>query len=402
MPCPVHRTGVTRGQLPHFGHGTPCPYYNYYNKIMIAPGTRVEDLDTPCLLVDLARMETNIRDWQSAVGARGCCLRPHTKTHKTPAIARLQLAAGARGLTVAKVSEAEVYADAGGDDIFVAYPVIGEIKWRRAAGLARRISLIVGVDSEVGARGLSAAAQQAGSTIKARIKVDMGLGRAGVTSQNMVALGHFIESLPNLQLDGIFVYRSVHHPQAAGYSAEELGREEGDIAVALADEMRAAGLEIRSVSAGSTPTGRAAAQVPGVTEVRPGTYVFGDEMLANSGVMARDQLALSILCTVVSRPSQARATIDGGSKTFAGDLYPPKYGCEGYAREVGGASVVESLSEEHGIVALADGANPRIGDKIAWHPIHVCTTVNLADELVGIRENRVECVWPIEARGKRT
>lgn len=127
-----------------------------------------------------------------------------------------------------------------------------------------------------------------------------------------------------------------------------------------------------------------------------------EKIPAQSGVIAREQIALSILCTVVSRPSNDRATLDGGSKTFAGDISPAKVGCAGYAREVGGESVVHSLSEEHGLVRLANRANPRIGDKIAWHPLHVCTTVNLSDELIGVRAGVVESVWPVAARGKRT
>ena len=369
---------------------------------MISRGTPVEELDTPCLLVDLPRLEANINQWQTEVGASGCGLRPHVKTHKSPDIARLQLQAGARGLTAAKLGEAEVFADAGCDDIFVAYPIIGEIKWRRAAQLARRITLAVGVDSAFGARGLSAAAVEAGSVVRVRAEVDIGLNRAGVLPADLAALCHLIETLPGLELDGIFAYRSVHHPAGAGQSAQQSGKQEGETMAALAEALRAEGIAIRAVSAGSTPTGRAAAQVPGVTEVRPGTYVFGDDMLAQGGVIARDDVALSILCTVVSRPAPDIATIDGGSKTFGGDIFPAKYGLRGYAREVGGESLVESLSEEHGIVRLAAGREAHIGDKIAFHPLHVCTTVNLSDELIGVRDGLVECVWPVAARGKRT
>jgi D-serine deaminase-like pyridoxal phosphate-dependent protein len=172
--------------------------------------------------------------------------------------------------------------------------------------------------------------------------------------------------------------------------------------VALAEELRSNGIPIDEISIGSTPTGRAAAKVPGVTEVRPGTYIFGDYMTAEQNYISYDDIALSILCTVVSRPAADKATVDGGSKTFCGDVFPERLKLKGYAKAVGMDAYVESMSEEHGVVRLGPGADPKVGDKIAFYPIHVCTTVNLSDELVGVRNGKVEQVFPILARGKRT
>lgn len=369
---------------------------------MIQPGTHIEDLDTPCMLVDLERMERNIGAWQSAIGTHGVKLRPHVKTHKVPEIACMQLDAGAGGITVAKVSEAEVFAAGGARDIFIAYPTIGAEKWRRVAELARTCIMTVGVDSEVGARGLSAAAQAAGVTIRVRVEIDGGLNRCGVQPDQAAPLCKLVLSLPGLELDGIFGFRSIFYATSQGRPASELGREEGELYVTLADQLRAAGIPIRSISVGSTPTARYAAAVPGITEVRPGTYIFGDYMMAEMGAMRYDDVALSILCTVVSRPAAGKATVDGGSKTFCGDSNPAKLGLKGYARAVGLEAYVESMSEEHGVLRLGHDANPRIGDKIAFYPIHVCTTVNLSDELIGVRNGQVEKVWPILARGKRT
>jgi D-serine deaminase-like pyridoxal phosphate-dependent protein len=211
-----------------------------------------------------------------------------------------------------------------------------------------------------------------------------------------------VVSLPGLELDGIFTYRGSSFPSAAGRSAAELGKEEGELLVGVAEQLRSAGIPIREVSLGSTPTGRAASQVPGVTEARPGTYVFGDYMQAERGAMSYDDLALSILCTVVSRPAPDKATIDGGSKTFAGDIPPASLNLKGYARAVGMEAYVETMSEEHGVVRLGPGVDPKVGDKIAFYPIHVCTTVNLSDELIGVCDERVQQVFPILARGKRT
>jgi D-serine deaminase-like pyridoxal phosphate-dependent protein len=208
--------------------------------------------------------------------------------------------------------------------------------------------------------------------------------------------------LPGLELDGIFTFRGVSFSGAGGRAAAELGREEGEQMAALAAQLRAAGIPIGTVSVGSTPTARSAAQVPGVTEVRPGTYVFGDYMMAGRSHMRYEDVALSILCTVVSRPSADYATIDGGSKTFCGDVAPDRQVLHGYACAVGMEAYVERMSEEHGVVRLGPGVDPQVGDRIAFYPIHVCTAVNLSDALIGVRNGRVEQVWPVLARGKRT
>jgi D-serine deaminase-like pyridoxal phosphate-dependent protein len=319
-----------------------------------------------------------------------------------PEIARKQLDAGAHGITVAKVAEAEVFAAHGCRDIFIAYPVIGAAKWRRVADLARICTLTVGVDSDVGARGLSAAAREAGATVRVRVEIDTGLHRSGVPAAQVEQLCRLVMELPGLDLDGIFTFRSILYPGAGDRPVAEIAREEGEQMAALAAQLRAKGIPIRAVSVGSTPTARAAAAVPGVTEVRPGTYVFGDYAMAERGAMRYDDVALAILCTVVSRPAPDRATIDGGSKTFCGDVIPDKNILKGYARAVGMEAYLERMSEEHGVVRLEPGVDPQVGDRITFYPIHVCTTVNLADELIGVRGGRVEQVWPILARGKRT
>ncbi|MEP7289954.1 MAG: alanine racemase [Chloroflexota bacterium] len=362
--------------------------------------TLIADLDTPALLVDLPRMETNIRTWQAAISPYRVNLRPHVKTHKVPAIAQMQLAAGASGITVAKVAEAEVFAAQGCTDIFIAYPVIGVEKWQHVAQLAQMCTLTVGGESEVGARGLSKALS--GAIVRVRVEIDLGLNRSGVRPEQAEALCKLIVTLPGLELDGIFTFRGASFAGANNRPIADLAREEGESMVALAQQLRSVGIPIREVSLGSTPTAREAAQVPGVTEVRPGTYVFGDYMMAERGIVRYEDVALSILCTVVSRPAADKATVDGGSKTFCGDIYPPAINLKGYAKAVGMDAIIESLSEEHGVVRLGSGANPQIGDKIAFYPIHVCTTVNLADELIGIRDGKVSQVFPILARGKRT
>ncbi len=365
-------------------------------------GSPQSNIETPALLVDLDRMEANIRRWQRAVDEAGVDFRPHIKTHKSPAIAAMQLEAGAVGLAVAKVAEAEVFAAAGFQDIVVAYPVFGEMKWQRLAELARTCTITVNVENELAARGLSAAAAAAGSVIRVHLEIDIGAHRCGVLPEDAEALGHLVMELPGLELDGITGYRSTGFPGAAGRTPEELGREEGELMVQLAEQLRAAGLPIRTVAVGSTPTARAAALVPGVTEVRSGTYVFGDALSVAWGAVVDDEIAANILCTVVSRPLPERATIDGGSKTFSGDVAPGVLGLVGYGRAVGADAHIEAMNEEHGMVRLGPGFAPVVGDRLRFIPNHVCTTVNLSDELIGIRDGRVEVVWPVLARGKRT
>lgn len=365
-------------------------------------GMDVEDLDTPQLIVDLDRLERNILAWQDMARARGVNLRPHVKTHKIPAIARMQLDAGASGITVAKVAEAEVFAGQGCRDLFIAYPVIGADKWRRGARLAEHCRLIVGVDSEVGARGWSEAACAGGVRVEVRVEVDTGMHRSGVAPDETEALARLVASLPGLRLSGIFTFRSIFFAGAKGRSAADVGRDEGEQLAALAQRLRALGLAATEVSVGSSPTAAHAAKVPGVTEVRPGTYVFCDYMMAELGVCSYDDIALSILCTVVSRPAPDRCTVDGGTKTFSGDVYPGSLGVQGYARAVHAQAYLESMSEEHGVVRLGAGVDPRVGEKMAFFPLHVCTTVNLSDQVIGVRRGRVETVWPVAARGGRT
>lgn len=364
-------------------------------------GLPVTALDTPSLLVDLDRMEANIRRMAAIAQAAGVALRPHIKTHKIPDFAKLQVAAGACGITAAKLSEAEVFVDEGLSDVFIAYPLVGPLKAERAARLARRCKLTVGADSEQALHDLSAAASAAGVTIGVRVEVDTGLGRSGRPADEAGALARLVMQLPGLELDGIFTFRSVGFPGATETDPARLGLEEGRLMVAVAEELRRNGIPVRSVSAGSTPTGPHVARVPGITEIRPGTYIFNDNMIVKEGACTPDQIALTVLALVVSRPSAAVATIDAGSKVFCGDVNPNALGLRGYGLLVGGGGFVERMSEEHGVVRLDPGVDLPVGARVQFTPNHVCTAVNLSDELYGVRGGVVERVFRVAARGKR-
>jgi D-serine deaminase-like pyridoxal phosphate-dependent protein len=365
-------------------------------------GQPAQEVDTPTLLIDKDRLEANIHRYAEIATQAGVRLRPHIKTHKTLEIADLQLRAGAAGITTAKLSEAAVFAAAGVNDIFVAYPIIGDQKARHAAEISQHCHLIVGVESTKGIQQLSQAATKASTTIFVRVEINSGLNRTGVEPAAAADLGRQVLAAPGLELDGIFTFRGISFPGAPTRDPALLGRQEGELMVALAKQLNEAGIPIKEVSIGSTPTTPYAVLVPGVTEVRPGTYVFFDRMTTRSGTSSPDEIALSILATVVSRPAPDIAIIDAGSKTFCGDVIPEKAGLEGYAITTDGHNgVVVSMNEEHGIVRLAPGFIPEVGDKLAFFPNHVCTTVNLSDEVVVTQNGVVQNVWSVAARGKR-
>lgn len=368
-------------------------------------GSFLYDLDTPATLIDLDRLEKNIREWQACADQCGVKFRPHIKTHKIPEIARMQLAAGAGGIVSAKVSEAEPFAAAGIDDICIAYPVVGEMKWQRVAALAASTrSLTVNCDCEEAARGLSKAAAQAGATIKVQIDIDSGLHRGGIPWEDQAAverLAAVIGSLPGLRLGGITTYRSSGFPGAP--NPRDAGHAEGRLLVEVASRLRASGVEVCEVTAGSTPTGKWVAEVPGVTEVRAGNYVFNDLMQLDNGIATEDQLALSVLCTVASTSGGGRLTIDGGTKTFSGDAGGIGTGRAvpaAIARAVDRRIFVERLNEEHGMARTEEDV--KLGEKIRFFPYHACTCANLSDEIIAFRGERVEVVWPVRARGLRT
>jgi D-serine deaminase-like pyridoxal phosphate-dependent protein len=370
-----------------------------------ARASNVGTLDTPALLVDLDRLERNVARWQLAADEAGVRLRPHIKTHKSVALAALQRDAGAAGIAVAKVGEAEVFAEAGFDDIAIAYPVIGEPKWQRIARLAERARVTVNVDGAVATEGISAAASAAGVTVNLQIDLDSGFGRCGIPASDteaIVTLARLIEELPGVALDGVTTHRGLFFPGAAEMSREAAGRDEGEIVVAAAHRLRAAGLAVPEVTAGGSLTGAGVATVDGVTEVRAGTYVFNDLMQIALGAATPDDLALTVLATVVSVTGETTATIDCGSKTFAGDTGVVGGGglqLRGLAECVERDVVVERMTEEHGLVRSFDGPLA-VGERLTFVPVHACTCVNLAERLHVVRGDEIQHVWPVDARGR--
>jgi len=361
-----------------------------------------EMVETPHLSIDGAKMKKNIEKMAAIAERNGVALRPHVKTHKIPAIAQAQVEAGAAGITVVKVSEAEVMADAGLEDIFIAYPLVTDSKIRRAVELAQKLKkIIVGVDSLEGARRLSTAAGD--QVMEVRLEVDTGLRRTGVAYDEAVELAREIDAFDNLDLSGIYTYRGAVLGGSPTLDRKNARLEEGDLMVSLADRMREREIDIRDVSLGSTPTAKYAAEVEGVTEIRPGTYVFYDRMQARLGACSLEECAATVVCTVVSRPHEDLAVIDGGSKTFATDVQPgiEPLNLEGFGHVVGyPGTTLERLTEEHGMLTVTGEHALKVGDTLRIIPNHVCSTVNLHDEVYLVGESGAVEEVRVAARGK--
>ncbi len=364
----------------------------------ILPGQTLADLSTPAVVVDIDRMERNIRRFHETIIGHGVALRPHVKAHKVVELARRQLELGALGFAAAKPSEAAVFLEAGLDDVVVAYPVIGSDKWRRLAEMARKTQVSVNVDSDVGARGLSDAARALDATLGIQVEIDSGLARCGIDHRDVATVAELcrlVQSLPRLQLEGITTHRGMSFAGAAALSAHEAGVAEGRLMVELADRLRERAIPIDCVTAGSTATSAGVAEVPGVTEVRAGAYLFYDGAQLSFGSATRADVALTVLATVVSTVRRDTVTVDAGSKTLG-----PAGPGEITTRD-GEASMLWA-SEEHGLLRPGPEARPEIGERVQLVPHHASAAVDLADEIVAVRAGAVVAIWAVAARGKRT
>jgi D-serine deaminase-like pyridoxal phosphate-dependent protein len=365
------------------------------------------ELDTPALVIDSGTLRHNLEWMQKVANGFGVRLRPHTKTHKSPHIAKRQVGAGAAGITVAKVGEAEVMADAGLDDILIANQVIGAEKVRRLVELSGRIRLAVLVDSREGAETLERAFGEAGRELDVLIEIDTGKRRCGLTDlDEIVALADLVADLAHLRLRGVETHEGhvpagAESPDMMRERAVAAGRNLVDVALALRDR----GHTCYEVSVGSTPAAPYTGSVEGVTEMRPGTYVFNDVNQMAIGQATPKDCALSVLATVISRPAPDRAVLDAGSKSLFAERSRPGFALEGYEgfgyiRQAPGARVA-NLSEEHGVVELPENVEfPGVGEVVEVIPNHVCPAVNLHEELYVADGDDVVEVWPIAARGK--
>lgn len=329
------------------------------------------ELDTPALYVDLDAMERNIARMQQQCRGWGVGLRPHVKTHKIPEIARMQLDAGAIGITVAKVGEAEVLP---GDDVLVAYPLVKE-KLARVKELAKKRRVKVAIDSVEIARGLPG--------IETLVEIDVGVGRVGAQSAEQAV--EIAKACTDFQ--GICYWPSWLDDEGFQQASIKIER--------VIDAISAAGLPVKIVSGGSTPGAAKTPLVPQTTEIRPGTYVFYDASSLEGKLCDEDDCALRVLTTVVSTSVPGQCVIDAGSKTLSSDQ---TVGTGTYGHFIGRDWIPRKLNEEHGYVEIREPA--RVGEKVWLVPSHICPTVNLHDEIWYGRKGRVEGSWKVAARGK--
>lgn len=349
---------------------------------------QIEQLETPVAVVDLDRVEHNLARMQAYCDSHRLRLRPHIKTHKLPAFARRQVELGACGITCQKLGEAEVMADAGLDDIFISFPLIGPAKALRLAALARRVTMGVAVDNALALATAAEAARAAGRPIGVLVEFDSGNKRTGVVSVDQaLALARGAAEAEGLRFDGLMTYPST--AATAGFVAEARRR------------FGEAGLAIPVVSGGGTPNAWHAHEVTGLTEVRVGTYIYHDRATVAAGTADLNECALHLHATVVSRPTGDRAVIDAGTKSLTSDLVAPSAG-PGYGLILDYPdAVIERLNEEHGVIDLSHcDRRPEIGERLRIVPNHVCVVSNLHDEVVVSRASRVVDTWRVAARGK--
>jgi len=359
------------------------------------------ELDTPVLLSDLDVVERNLSEMAEVARSAGVKLRPHTKTHKCPEIARMQVAAGASGITVAKLGEAEIMADAGLTDILLAYPIWGEEKLRRLRALLERTSVRVSLDSAEVAEGIGRVGRDVGQEIPVLVEVDTGLHRLGhPPGEPTVRLVAEIARVPGVDVIGLLTHAGHSYSSRSPEELRAAAEHEGASLVETAELCARDGLEIREISVGSTPTARTAARVPGVTEIRPGTYVFNDVQQMRLGVASEDTCATRVLATVVAHPSEERFVIDAGTKCFTSDGGdgPPFPGRGVVAGRPG--LRLDFMNEEHGVGHRTDDDDVRIGDRLQVIPLHVCSCVNMFDVAYGVRGGGVERELAIAGRGK--
>jgi len=360
--------------------------------------TSLDQLETPIPLVDLDRLERNLDRMAAYTGAHHLALRPHTKTHKSPAIGTEQLRRGAVGLTCATPLEAEVMALVC-DDLLLAYPPVGSVKLRRITSLPDHVKLTVALDSVESVDQLARAAAERGKTVGVYVELDIGMRRVGVAgAEELLKVVRVVADCPALVYRGITFYPG--HIRGGDTLPEQIDRLQIDLHDTLGILDRA-GLRPAVVSGGSTPTVWRSHRIEGLTEIRPGTYVYNDRVTALAGACEWNDCALSVLATVVSTAVPGQAVVDSGTKSLGRE--PSGTIEEGFGSLLDRPDVtVARLSEEHGILDLrASSWRPRVGDRVRIVPNHVCIAVHLHEAIYGVRGDTVETAWPVTARGRQ-
>ena len=367
------------------------------------------ELPTPQVLIDQRRALRNIERVQTLASAAGVRLRPHAKTHKSPIVANWQIERGAVGVCCAKVGEAEVFADAGVRDIRLPYPV-NPSNAPRLLALMDRAAISIIVDHREVARGWSEAMQRAGRTLDVLVKIDVGFHRCGIDPEQGDAIAFIaaIDAMPGLRLRGLLSHAGHAYHASSEDELRAIAAREAATLTGLRQRAAASGIQLDEISVGATPTLRFSIGQPGLTELRPGNYVYFDRTQVSLGSAAIDDCALTVLATVVSKPADDRIILDCGSKTLTNDQARGIRTAAGYGAvltadgEVDEALTIERLSEEHATVRVIDTTPLEPGDRVRVLPNHSCVVSNLVDVVRLVDGDRVVDTLPVAARGRIT
>ncbi len=356
-------------------------------------GRNFEELDTPALCLDLPAVERNIDRMANFLRGHRARLRPHSKTHKSPAIAEMQLAAGAIGITCAKLGEAEVMAAAGVRDILVANQIVGSTKIARLMLLARATDIMVAVDDADNVAEVDAAARASGLTLRVLVEVNVGLNRCGVEPGDAtLALARRVVSAPGLRFEGLMGYEG--HAVFVPDRDERKGQTDAALAALMyaRDCLIEDGIEVKIVSGGGTGTFDITGAHAGMTEIQAGSYATMDANYREV-VKVPFEYGVFVAAEVISTARPGAAVVDLGMKAITKDFGMPKVGApEGWE--------IVALSEEHATLKSTGGRPLHLGDRVMIYPNHGCTTINLHDRFFALRDGRVEAIWPVAARGK--
>ncbi len=357
------------------------------------------ELDTPEVLLNLNALERNIQRMATIAKEAKLNLRPHTKTHKSPELAKLQIAAGASGITVAKLGEAEVMVTHGITDILIAYPLVGEKKLERLARLHQQAKLLVSTDSVECARGLHRIGKRTGKPLEVYIEVDTGLGRCGhQPGRETLELAKQMQPLSGIRIVGVMTHEGQSWLATEAHARERIVREVSSTLADTAKALRALGFACDTVSIGATPTAFHANTAIGATEMRPGTYVFNDANVLSHGVITLQDCAVTVLATVVGQPAKDRVILDVGSKTLSQDSAVDN-NLKGIILDKPDWQLVK-LTEEHAVVQVPENERINIGERVRIIPNHVCVVTNLVDQFVTLRDNKITGTLKVEARGR--
>lgn len=367
-----------------------------FNKTRV--GNSISEIETPALLLDLVKLEVNIAQMASYFYSLEASLRPHIKTHKLPIIAHKQIMAGAKGITCAKLSEAEVMAASGIRDILIANQIVSIPKIKRLIGLTRHCDITIAVDNLSNTQDLSEIAKKQQTNLNVIIEIDVGMARSGIRNfQEITDLVKKIVDLPNLVFKGIMGYEGHAVHIEIFDQRKEVTLRANTRLLESKEQIEKLGIPVQIVSAGGTGTYNISGSYPGITEIQAGSYATMDANYQKLEGIHFEQ-ALTVLATVISRPEKNRVILDVGMKGITGEFGIP------YLKETPEAQIIK-LSEEHAVIDLKEVSKNRtcqnfsVGSKVELIPTHGCTTINLHQEYFAIRNGLVEAVWPILARG---